>query len=223
MIADTVAVLDSALRAVLRIPLGGGQVQSLPAAWAGTLIDATHEATGWAVLVAGDRGILKIDHLAASGSLETVESVPPEVGRMTRGAPAVPAWRISPAHPGVSVIHIRPLLVFTRLQPGTQPAISRFRSASDDSGHEYNLLRPKWMASPVLSLGSATLISLADVGSDLRLLIRCDSLGHVVRVTALDVALGLLTSEPEAHELAMLRETDRTDVVVYRYAWGNPV
>lgn len=193
-IADNgdVWVLDSAMHAVVRFGRANGSDSIVPIKWPGLAIDAVETGDGWDILAATRSGALIVVHIDTAGREVDQYSVPAALGAVLPGAPVSTMWRLSKATAGVMVIHVRPPITFAVVGSGAPARVARLWTAISDSGTTFNLRMPTWVASPVFSVGAEDLVSVADVESDLRLLIRLDSLGRVVHVTPLRVAVGLL-------------------------------
>jgi hypothetical protein len=58
-----------------------------------------------------------------------------------------------------------------------------------------------------------------DSRSDTRVLVLYDSVGRLQRATVLNTSIGLLGTSPSTRRLAMLRRTDRLEVVTYQWRW----
>jgi len=77
---------------------------------------------------------------------------------------------------------------------------------------------PTWRALPAVALDCAVLLTLSDLGSDQRLLLRYDSAGRVARVTPLEAPLGMVTALGGASLLAA-RRAGELELVWYSWRW----
>lgn len=215
---DTIEVLDSAKHALVKFPERGAPPLTVHAMWRGVALDAAATSTGWSVLVTTDSGVLRVDDLDRAGRIVDTLTVPQILGNAVPGRRSLASWRVSPAGGGVLVCHTLPPITFAMLGPNMRPVTGELSTATAAT-RMYNLRLLIWAASPVVSIGRGMLVSVADLGSDRRLIVRLDSLGQIEHTIALRTPLGLLASSPRRHEVAALRETDGTEVVVYRYDW----
>jgi hypothetical protein len=77
------------------------------------------------------------------------------------------------------------------------------------------------IALPVVQLDSGFLQLFADPASDLRVLVVYRRDGARQRVSVIDASLGVLTTAPQRRMLVALRESDRSELVVYGWRWFN--
>lgn len=75
-----------------------------------------------------------------------------------------------------------------------------------------------WRALPAVALDCAVLLTLSDLRSDQRLLVRYDAPGRVVRVTPLEAPLGMVTTLGDASLLAA-RRAGELELVWYTWRW----
>ena len=84
-----------------------------------------------------------------------------------------------------------------------------------------NPMHRSWVGLAVIPLDRGFIQTLADPRSDRRLLVRYDETGNVAAVTELSVPVGFMDSRPELNLALGLRETDRKEILVYRWHWHN--
>lgn len=96
---------------------------------------------------------------------------------------------------------------------------SAVRDSSPLGGAEYR----SWIGLAVIPLDRGFIQTLADLRSDSRFLVRYDSHGAVVTAVNLSVPVGFMDSRPELALALGLRETDRKEILVYRWHWHDPV
>ena len=78
---------------------------------------------------------------------------------------------------------------------------------------------PNWRALPAVAIDCGLLLTLSDLTTDRRLLVRVDSEGQVVRVTQLDAPLGLMASLPGEATLLAARRVGALELVWYDWRW----
>lgn len=76
-----------------------------------------------------------------------------------------------------------------------------------------------WVSLPAISAGHGIVQILADMNSDTRLFILRDSVGTPVRVSTLNVPMGLLTSIDKRGEILGIVGTNKNTIVKYRASW----
>lgn len=76
-----------------------------------------------------------------------------------------------------------------------------------------------WRALPALALDCGTLLAVASLAGDQRLLVRWDATDRVVKVTALAVPFGLVARVPGEQSLLAARRTGGLELVTYHWHW----
>lgn len=76
-----------------------------------------------------------------------------------------------------------------------------------------------YIAMPILPIGGGFVQTLADLGSDRRILILYSAVGTILRTTALDAPLALVAHRQAAGRLLALRRAGATEVVGYSWDW----
>jgi len=214
---DTALVVDSALHAIVAIPVRGGAPTIVPAIWAGVVVEATPVDDGWLLLAVARTGDLVVETLNGFGHVTRTEALSKAFGNVALGQRVTANWRIATGPTGAVIDHINPPITVGAPGSSLPTLLAIVRT---DAGLTFNLRLPNWLASPVLTLDdNERLISVADLSSDVRLLIRLDSLGQPTHTTAIDTPFGLLASSTTRKEIMAIRETDRSEVVIYKYAW----
>jgi hypothetical protein len=187
--------------------------------WRGVAIDAVPTDDGWALLAVGQKGTLFVEDLDRVGHVTRTAAVPRALGNVVPGQALANTWRLSNARQNDYVEHIRSPIAFAKVHTHTTSSVHYAWQAITDAGDTIDLRLPKWVASPIVVLDQEFAVSLADLGSDLRVLIRTDSIGRIVHASTLRVPIGLMAASQETRQIAFVRDLDRTEVVVYRYAW----
>ncbi len=80
---------------------------------------------------------------------------------------------------------------------------------------------PHWRALPAARLDCGWLVTLADLESDARLLLRYDEAGRLVRVAPLSAPFGIVSGEPATATLLAARRAGRLELVWYRWRWAS--
>jgi hypothetical protein len=78
-----------------------------------------------------------------------------------------------------------------------------------------------WAGMDVIPLDSGYVRTFADLRSDMRLLVLYDRQGELRRVSPVAVPLGMLGASVESHLLLAARTTDKREIVLYRWRWGD--
>lgn len=78
-----------------------------------------------------------------------------------------------------------------------------------------------WRALPTVAIDCGLLLTLSDLTSDHRLLVRYNDLGAVDRVTPLDAPLGLVARLPGEHTVLAARRTGDLELVWYDWHWAR--
>jgi hypothetical protein len=76
-----------------------------------------------------------------------------------------------------------------------------------------------WSGLPVFPLDSGFVRVVADPRSDARILVLLDSLGAEIRRSRMDVAFGIVATNPSAKLLLATRRTDKYELVTFRWHW----
>ena len=77
-----------------------------------------------------------------------------------------------------------------------------------------------WRAQPALALDCGTLVSVASLAGDQRLLLRWDAAGRFVKVTPLAAPFGLVARLPGERALLAARRAGGLELVTYRWHWS---
>jgi hypothetical protein len=80
---------------------------------------------------------------------------------------------------------------------------------------------PHWRALPAIELDCGLLLTLTDLTSDARLLLRFGVDGGLVRVVALDAPLGLIMRLPGERSLLAARRAGGLELVWYTWRWND--
>lgn len=80
---------------------------------------------------------------------------------------------------------------------------------------------PHWRALPAIELDCGFLLTLADLTSDARLLLRFGADGGLARITALDAPLGLMIRLPGERSLLGARRAGGLELVWYTWRWND--
>jgi hypothetical protein len=72
-----------------------------------------------------------------------------------------------------------------------------------------------------LALDHGYLQTIADLKSDLRVLVLYDTDGRVIRQSRLDVAIGMQYSIPARRLLLAAVRTNESQLIVYQWHWGD--
>ena len=78
---------------------------------------------------------------------------------------------------------------------------------------------PNWRALPAVAIDCGLLLTLSDLTTDRRLLVRVNAEGQVVRVTPLDAPLGLMASLPGEATVLAARRVGALELVWYDWRW----
>ena len=76
-----------------------------------------------------------------------------------------------------------------------------------------------WRAQPALALDCGTLLSVASLAGDQRLLVRWDAADQLVKVTSLAAPFGLVARLPGEQALLAARRAGALELVTYRWRW----
>ena len=79
-----------------------------------------------------------------------------------------------------------------------------------------------WGAAPPTCLDAGVAITLVDQRSDTRVLLRFDERGALARAAPLTLPLAFIASAPVSRRMVALRRLNSTEVVWYRWRWGDP-
>jgi len=79
--------------------------------------------------------------------------------------------------------------------------------------------RGNWVSLPAISAGYGIVQILADMNSDTRLFLLRDSVGMPIRVSRLNVPMGLLTSIDKNGEILGIVSTNKNTIMKYRASW----
>jgi len=116
----------------------------------------------------------------------------------------------------------------------TEPPFETYRISPD--GELLGTIQPRWesapgaldagpepliVALPLVPLGDQLLQTLADLSSDLRIILVYDRTGRVLRRKTLQAPVGFLTSCPDRHLLIAARWVGSLDLVGYRWRWRD--
>lgn len=78
-----------------------------------------------------------------------------------------------------------------------------------------------WLGLRVVKLDEGYLQVLADKGSDQRAFVLFDSGGRARRISRVKAIVGVLDTDASNRRMLMLRRTDKLELVLYRWAWGD--
>jgi len=76
-----------------------------------------------------------------------------------------------------------------------------------------------YIAMPILPIGGGFVQTLADLGSDRRIMILYSAVGTILRTTAIDAPLALVAHSQASGRLLALRRAGSTEVVGYSWDW----
>lgn len=79
----------------------------------------------------------------------------------------------------------------------------------------------EWIGLRVAALDSGFLQVLAEKGTERRAFVLYDLSGRLARLTLVDALVGILDSDADTRRMLVLRRTNQTEVVEYRWAWGD--
>lgn len=136
--------------------------------------------------------------------------------------PRIPRYHLSPAGPALLLAHLTAPFEVLRIDPvagqadtlawpGQDPVV---RAALPDT-------LSGWRAMPAVALDCGWLLTLTDLASDRRLLLRYDAAGALARVTPLDAPFGLVAGRPAATTLLAARRAGAMELVWYRWRWDR--
>ena len=77
-----------------------------------------------------------------------------------------------------------------------------------------------WRARPAIALDCGTLVSVASLAGDQRLLLRWDGADDLVKVTPLTAPFGLVARLPGERALLAARRAGGLELVTYRWQWS---
>lgn len=77
----------------------------------------------------------------------------------------------------------------------------------------------RWRALPIIEIDCGWLLTLSDLGTDQRVLVRLDAGGRLAKVTPLEVPFGVMAGEAEAATLLAARRAGGLELVWYRWRW----
>jgi len=209
---DTLRFLDLASGREYRVVAGnveltGGGVALSPeilleqAVWLGNQwVVAVREVATGAALVYGANSRARY-RVAASGDPAALRRI-----------------QLSPAGDAVLVTDLMAPFRLVRVDPGS----GRADTLAAVLGHSAAVIPPDslfhWRALPAVALDCAVLLTLTDLGSDHRLLVRYDATGRVARVTPLEAPLGMVATLGDASLLAA-RRVGELELVWYTWRW----
>lgn len=210
---DTLRFLDLASGREFRVRAGEVEVTGVGVALApGVLLEqAVWAGSQWVVAVREVATGALIVH--AAGSQARYRAAPsPEPGALRR-------LQLSPAGAEVLVTELTAPFRVVRLDPSTgqadtlAPALGSLGSATIEADS-----LGLWRALPAVALDCAVLLTLSDLRSDQRLLVRYDATGRVVRATRLEAPLGMVTALG-GESLLAARRAGELELVWYSWRW----
>ncbi len=134
----------------------------------------------------------------------------------------IPRYHLSEAGSQLLLVRYTDPFDVIRLDPVTGRAdtlaplsgsLAEQQIASDSLGH--------WRALPAVPIDCGLLLTLSDLTSDHRLLVRYGAGGTVDRVTPLDAPLGLMTRLPGEQAVLAARRTGDLELVWYDWHWAR--
>jgi hypothetical protein len=189
---------------------------------------------GPVVLQAGemlDRAVWRDGHwlllVRQAATREFVLRVAGSDAPLYRSAPAdsirvIPRYHLSEAGSQLLLVRYTSPFDVIRLDPATgradtlaplSAALREQAISADSLGH--------WRALPAVAIDCGTLLTLSDLTSDHRLLVRYGASGTVDRITPLDAPLGLMARLPGEQAVLAARRTGDLELVWYDWHWAR--
>lgn len=136
--------------------------------------------------------------------------------------PRIPRYHLSPAGPALLLTHLTAPFEVLRVDPRTGGVDTLATPAADaavDAALPDTLAG--WRALPAVALDCGWLLTLTDLASDQRLLLRYDPAGTLARVTPLEAPFGLVAGRPAAATLLAARRAGAMELVWYAWHWDR--
>ncbi|MBK9690866.1 MAG: hypothetical protein IPO73_04110 [Gemmatimonadetes bacterium] len=196
------------LPAVLgRVPLAPGQ----------ELDGARWVDDGWLLAVRDTLARRFLLRRVATGGAHTVYA-----SSVADTVPRIPRYHLSPAGPALLLTHLTAPFEVLRVDPRTGGVDTLATPAADPA---VRAALPDtlagWRALPAVALDCGWLLTLTDLTSDQRLLLRYDAAGALARVTPLAVPFGLVAGRPAAATLLAARRAGAMELVWYAWRWDR--
>lgn len=183
-------------------------------------LNAARTPKGWVGGGRDEHGRYRLVSLLSSGAPRVLWTVSPDTLRGGR----LPAYLLSPSAAGVLMSEAEsPFRTWRVDWDGTvhvpfaprRAALPPRRPGQD----------ARWVALPVVDLGSGYLQTLADLGSDRRVLVTFDQTGRQVRASVLRVPVGIAGKSEDGRFLVGARDVGQPELVLYRWRWksANPL
>ena len=215
---DVVEVVDAGRGSVVRMDAEGRLLSESPLRLPFAVEDAARADDGWYLGGRDGRRAYRVARWTPGGVAPVHQIVP------ARGDTLGIAAHLARGRGGV---------ILTRLQAPFE--VSRFRAGGEPEGAFRPVLgtlfgeklsaesggADRWVSLGALPLDRGFIQTLADLNSDLRILVLYDGDGGVVRHTVMDVPMGFIASDPERRLLLAARRTDALEVVGYRWSWSE--
>ncbi len=136
--------------------------------------------------------------------------------------PRIPRYHLSPAGPALLLTHLTAPFEVLHLDPRTGRVDTLAAPAADPA---VRTTLPDtlagWRALPAVALDCGWLLTLTDLASDHRLLLRYDAAGALARITPLEAPFGLVAGRPAAATLLAARRAGAMELVWYRWRWDR--